>query len=993
MTNPFAVLRGAGWLWLPVGLSVVSGLVAFPVAGQPLGSFSLASGPEEGSYHRLGTALAEETQDACARCRIRVVSTQGSYDNAALFRSGAADIALLQSDVAYLEHFEGRPFEAIASLYTEPIHVVVRKELGLERLSELVTSRGVFRVSVGPEGSGTASNALTLLEELRAPPGHFEKYRYGLDAALEKMRAREIDVLFMTAAPPVRALTLPARRNTITLLEIDGDIARRLIRRYPFFSQVEIPYQAYGTRKRSVRTLGPKTLLVVGKRATPELIRGLLDSLYRIASQAGDRELPALAGLIPEAGLDGIPIPVHSVSESYHEERASRLAQILRKTRIYALPVIVLLTPLLVLFRLSKVAYFVHQFVLGRILALLVAIWLIGSAAMYLIEGSKNSSFRSFGQSAIAILHYLFSGLEAKYPITLAGNIVAIIILSLGVAVVTLFTATLVTILVERVLNVRRLRPKPWSKLRLKGHVILVGWSKRAERVVAQLRSPDLVRRPPVVVVASDRKEAHVSSGKTYRNTWLVEGDVAKRETLERANVETASAAILMSSGAEEEERDLVAVSTTLAIETLAPQVRTVVEVQSNAAVQHLRHSRADEVVQIRALGERMLSQCVITPGITDVFSELVTFGSGSQEIYAMEPPSFLRGNGFRRVQRELLEDPVIPLGYRVTKDGETRTVLNPKAEGEGERADRLIVVADRPEIRRRKLRFPWSTSVPSRAGRREDMHASKTDVAPEIEQSPPRSRVGICGWNEEARAVVDQLREPTIACHHEFLVTVICDPARESLGKANGSYHDNVTFVVGDPCRRRVLENAGLSSFDDLVILGNEGEDGNAEHADHRSLMIALAAHDLRPDLHTVVEVLDSENREHFERLANVEIVSIQELSEKLLAQAAISPGITEVFMELLTATEDSNEVYIVPVPDRWVGWSFQSIYGAIVESGEPVVPLGYRVSHEEDGRPVVVLNPGQKPGKKRGVVNWRGYELRGADSLVLVAYEEPRW
>lgn len=273
-------------------------------------------------------------------------------------------------------------------------------------------------------------------------------------------------------------------------------------------------------------------------------------------------------------------------------------------------------------------------------------------------------------------------------------------------------------------------------------------------------------------------------------------------------------------------------------------------------------------------------------------------------------------------------------------------------------------------------------------------MEPSTVMNPPINEDSRQHVRVGICGWNDETRAVIDQLRQSVIASHHQFTITVICDPAREGFLHTNGSYHDRITFVVGDPTHRSVLANAGIEALDDLVILGDRSEGSSAEHADHRSLMIALAAHDLRPDLHTVVEVRSSENREHFDRLPNVEIVSIQEVSEKLLAQAAVSPGITGVFMELLTATQDSNEVYIVPVPERWVGWSFQSIYSAVVESVEAVVPLGYRVSrHAADGRPVVILNPTQKRTTKEGVVNWRGYELRRGDHLVLIAYEEPDW
>jgi hypothetical protein len=186
-------------------------------------------------------------------------------------------------------------------------------------------------------------------------------------------------------------------------------------------------------------------------------------------------------------------------------------------------------------------------------------------------------------------------------------------------------------------------------------------------------------------------------------------------------------------------------------------------------------------------------------------------------------------------------------------------------------------------------------------------------------------------------------------------------------------------------------LKSAGIGDFDSLVILADRSDEASAKYTDHRSLMVALAANSIKPDLHIVVEVINSEHREHFERIPHTEIVSVQELSEKLLAQAVISPGITEVFFKLLTATADSNEIYVVSIPESWEGLEFQEVYREFLARDEPVIPLGYRCVSEEGGEPVVILNPHFKEGRTRGAVNWRRYKLQQGDALVAMAYEEP--
>jgi Trk K+ transport system NAD-binding subunit len=254
-------------------------------------------------------------------------------------------------------------------------------------------------------------------------------------------------------------------------------------------------------------------------------------------------------------------------------------------------------------------------------------------------------------------------------------------------------------------------------------------------------------------------------------------------------------------------------------------------------------------------------------------------------------------------------------------------------------------------------------------------------------------TRIGICGWNEKAREVIRQLRDPEIARHRRYRLTVIAEPGSAPVEERNGvDLHENVSFVFGDPTRRQVLKNAGVADLATLLVLADDGDGPRRKVADFRTLMCALAAAELNPRLHIVAEVLNSANQEHFRRIDRTEIVCDEDVAEKVLAQAVISPGITAVFLELLTAGEDSNEVYIVPVPERWLGKTFQAARDEASASGEEVVLLGYRTA-AEGGKRRLTLNP-RRPRRVGGEApDGLQHALAAEDELVVMAYEEPCW
>ena len=130
----------------------IGGIIASAVS-KPPGSRDCAAG---GSCGVLGLIAVAQ-------------STRGSVENVMGIAEGTLESGLSQADISYWAYNGKGAFaktgpikklRAVANLFPEAVHVVVRRNAGIETLADL---RGK-RVSLDREGSGTRVDALLILE-------------------------------------------------------------------------------------------------------------------------------------------------------------------------------------------------------------------------------------------------------------------------------------------------------------------------------------------------------------------------------------------------------------------------------------------------------------------------------------------------------------------------------------------------------------------------------------------------------------------------------------------------------------------------------------------------------------------------------------------------------------------------------------------------------------------------------------------------------------
>lgn len=346
-------LRETLKLWLPI---IVLAIVAFgytfsrlePPAPKQL---KIATGSSQGSYF----AFAEGYADYLARqgFELQVIETAGSVENLQLLVDGTVDLAILQGGASGDAH--GLTLESIAGLFLEPLWVFHRRDLALERLSDL---EGKV-VAIGAEGSGTRTLALALLAdsgitELEAnlrPLGSAEAEKALLDGT--------IDAAFFVASAETAYVHRLLAEPELALMAMRRHRAYRV--RHPFLSSVTLGEGVIDLDHNYPPEDVPMVAAVASLVARDDLHHALVPLLLQAAESVhGDDRLFKDAGYFPTDR--NLEFPLKTEAAHYLKNGPSFLFRILPyrtatavdRLKILLLPFIPLL---LIIFKMAPPLY------------------------------------------------------------------------------------------------------------------------------------------------------------------------------------------------------------------------------------------------------------------------------------------------------------------------------------------------------------------------------------------------------------------------------------------------------------------------------------------------------------------------------------------------------------------------------------------------------------------------------------------------------------
>lgn len=273
----------------------------------------------------------------------------------------------------------------------------------------------------------------------------------------------------------------------------------------------------------------------------------------------------------------------------------------------------------------------------GWRLSLGIALFVFGTSwlAMWLAEPASNEITRPENYWWYFLVTAATVGYGDFFPETAAGHVVGAYVIVGGIVALTI----LFTELASYVQSARSKRMKGFVALDVSGHTVLLGYTPgRTERIVAELTADG---HHDIVLCAWDEVTEHPMPER--ERVSFVRGDLTAVDVLTRACVDRADTVVI--DGRDDNETLAIAV----AADHVNPHVHLVAALRDMRRAEHLRYvNPAVQCVQWHL--PNLISEEALDPGITQVYSELMT-SAGSGNTYSARLPESLAGRTFGQCQ------------------------------------------------------------------------------------------------------------------------------------------------------------------------------------------------------------------------------------------------------------------------------------------------------------------------------------------------------
>lgn len=296
---------------------------AFPVAAQDKQFFRIGTGGTAGTYYPVGGLIANAI--STDKVSASAVATNGSVANVNGIVGGSMESGFSQSDVATWAYtgtgvYEGRgkvdDIRAIANLYPETVHIVVKKGLNIKSVADLKGKR----ISVDEPGSGSLINAKAILGAYGIKDGDYKAENLKPGPAAEKLKDGGLDAFFITGGYPLAAITELATTSGVELVAIDGEPAKKILADFKFFADDQIPDGVYKDVK-GVKTVSVGAQWVTSAKVSADVVYEITKALWsdktRALLDAGHAKGKAIR---KETALQGLGIPLHPGAEKFYKE-------------------------------------------------------------------------------------------------------------------------------------------------------------------------------------------------------------------------------------------------------------------------------------------------------------------------------------------------------------------------------------------------------------------------------------------------------------------------------------------------------------------------------------------------------------------------------------------------------------------------------------------------------------------------------------------------
>ena len=629
---------------------------------------------------------------------------------------------------------------------------------------------------------------------------------------------------------------------------------------------------------------------------------------------------------------------------------------------------------------LQKLQYRFDQLISQNPRGLLILLTVGSLVILAIISGlitlldADSSSFWTNYEDVINITLSPSIKVNSSIILTLLYVFVAV----LGLLLISVLIGILTSIIESRIIELRRGR----SIVLESNHSVFLGWSNKLFTAIKELSEANKSLKDASVVVLSIRDKVFMeeyllreipenSTTKVICRT----GDPSDAKDLEIISPNEARSIVLLAT--DDEFSDSMVLKRALALQKNELVTCPVIaEVNSAENAEALKLLPKLTVIQPRNFIMRLLAQSLKEPGLSKVYSELLTFEG--KEIYFWPQENQLNlfnqhivGRPFSDVVFEFENSSLIGVVHDyMSLDGNAQTnavKLLPDVNYVIQETDRLILISED------------DSTIGGSVGKSNLTNLVTQDVS-DLSYTYKAKHITIVGWHNWGDILLMELQMQLPAGSHIELIynSELSDGPAQSF--IEGLTKLNINVQIQNSLKREAFNAINWTKTDSILLLGYRDK-LNLQQADSYTLLtfthIKYIRDSQKRDINICCEILDPKNGELIEGTRDDEFVASDELVAKYLIQLSENKYLKAVYTDLLD--ESGSELFLRPSlsyvkPDQSI------TFGELVHMGltrnEIVIGLQLKTSarnHKIDS----ILSPPKKSS----------YQLKEYDRIIVIS------
>ena len=506
--------------------------------------------------------------------------------------------------------------------------------------------------------------------------------------AITAIAKNQIDVACFTSGYPMSAVRTILQEDQATMLELPPELLERLVDQDPYFRITFIPAGTYPNQNANITTLGVPAILLTSSEVNSNAVYAFTKSVFSSGRYN------------PYSARNSISFPVSPGADRFYKEAGVYRKQHLHKfVSQWIAPALAMIVAFVLIFKLKIVARFFRMKDIPRVGLILVAVWLTGTSVMYYAEHKVNDYYGTLPAAAWStFVNWINFG--SKEPFTSLGRATSVVMTALGFGGLLWLLAEAASVLIQKKLT--------GGKKMKENHYVIINWNEKGPGIVERLRNPELPKRHILIITRNHQGQARSipeHEGIEHKTCEAITEGMLKSANLSHAH----SIIILADDAGNAGTTDAENVLIVLTVKKLSagkkhiPIVAEILDPQRADLAQcaGLLDDGQIEIVSTQRLGQNLLAQVAVTPGLTKIYEDLLTFGHDTNEIYSSPLPKSLVGKPiddlfFALFQLRQKSIQIIPIA--ISRQG--KILLNPCSSKNGniEEGDELFAICDSRE-------------------------------------------------------------------------------------------------------------------------------------------------------------------------------------------------------------------------------------------------------------------------------------------------------